>query len=246
MKLVTIISRGKGFWKFNISLLHEKLYVEKIKEIIKTCEKEYASLTDRGFAWELTKMEIRSYTLPYCVKKKKGKIAFKKILEKELVSLQKTLDTNPTEINLDHFQISEKELEHIANEDIKAHIFRSKIKWSEEGERNICFFLNLEKRNYTNKLISALEINRTIIKDPIKISENQSAFYETLYSEKINQNNPCYDDNLNMFLQNNDMLKPSDTQKEFCEITVSQNEILKSITSLSNGRTPSTDGLPAD
>ncbi len=65
------LSRGKGFLKFNISLLRDKLYVEKIKEIIKTCEKEYASITDRGLTWELTKMEIRSYTLTYCVKKKK-------------------------------------------------------------------------------------------------------------------------------------------------------------------------------
>ncbi len=56
-----------------------KLYVEKFKEIIKTCEKEYASMTDRGLGWELTKMEIRSYTLPYCVKKKKEKTAFKTI-----------------------------------------------------------------------------------------------------------------------------------------------------------------------
>ncbi len=118
-----------------------------------------------------------------------------------------TLDTNPTQVNFDRFQISKKELEHIKNEDIKAHIFRSKIKWSEEGERNTSFFLNLEKRIFTNKLISALEINGTIIKDLNKISQNQSVFYETLYSEKINQNNPCYDDNLKMFLQNNSMPK---------------------------------------
>ncbi len=42
------------------------------------------------------------------------------------------------------------------------------------------------------------------------------------------------------------MPKLSDTLKEFCEKPVSQNEILKSIKSLSNGCTPCTDSLPAD
>ncbi len=35
-------------------------------------------MTDRGLAWELTKMEIRSYTLPYYVKKKKEKLLLKR------------------------------------------------------------------------------------------------------------------------------------------------------------------------
>ncbi len=38
----------------------------------------------------------------------------------------------------------------------------------------------------------------------------------------------------------------SKKQKELCERPVSQDEILKSIKEQSNGRTPGTDGLPAD
>ncbi len=34
-------------------------------------------------------MEIRPYTLPYCVEKKKEKSGLKKSLEKQLVNLQK-------------------------------------------------------------------------------------------------------------------------------------------------------------
>ncbi len=32
-------------------------------------------------------------------------------------------------------------------------IFRSKLKWTEEEEKNSKYFLSLEKRNYTNKYI---------------------------------------------------------------------------------------------
>ncbi len=65
------LSRGKGFWKFNTSLLNDTLYVEKIKEIIQKYKLEYNTLTNKGLVWELIKMEIRSYTLPYCVRKRK-------------------------------------------------------------------------------------------------------------------------------------------------------------------------------
>ncbi len=64
------LSRGKGFWKFNTYLLHDTLYVEKIKEIIQKYKLEYNTITNKGLVWELIKIEIRSFALPYCVKKR--------------------------------------------------------------------------------------------------------------------------------------------------------------------------------
>ena len=64
-------TRGKGIWKFNNSLLHDINYVTEIKKIILNCEIEYKNLQDRGLAWEMTKMEIRSFSVPFCVKKGK-------------------------------------------------------------------------------------------------------------------------------------------------------------------------------
>jgi hypothetical protein len=41
-------------------------------------------------------------------------------------------------------------------------MFRSKAKWVEEGEKNSKYFLNLEKNNYLNKMITTLNINGEI------------------------------------------------------------------------------------
>ncbi len=90
----------------------------------------------------------------------------------------------------------------------------------------------------------AIDINGQIVKDHTKITEKQLNFYETLYSEKINQNNSNYTENT--FLHNNNMTRLSDKQKDFCKRPVSQDEILKSIKELSNSCTPGTDGLPSD
>ncbi len=114
------------------------------------------------------------------------------------------------------------------------------------GRKKLKIFLSLERRNYTNKLISTLEINGNIIKDPIKISEAQNQFFETLYAEILNQNDPNYQDSLDELLLNNDMPKLTVEQTEASDKPINESEILKSIKMLSNRKSPGSDGLLSD
>lgn len=76
-------SRGRGFWKFNTSLLQEVEYLEKVRQCIKDTIKQYAtpnqdllskevklSIDDQLF-FEMLKMEIRGISIAYSSKKKK-------------------------------------------------------------------------------------------------------------------------------------------------------------------------------
>ncbi len=65
-------------------MLHDDNYVKEIKKIIKKCENEYSILDDSRLAWEMTKIEIRSFSVAYCVKKQKKKLEFKQSLENNL------------------------------------------------------------------------------------------------------------------------------------------------------------------
>lgn len=67
---------------------------------------------------------------------------------------------------------------------ISGSIIRSKIKWTEHGEKNSSFFLNLEKRNYINKHITQLNISGNIINNPSEILKHEKLVYEKLYREK--------------------------------------------------------------
>ncbi len=89
--------RGKGFWKFNNSL-HDTYYVNQIKNIIKNCEDEYSTLEDKAFAWDMTKLKIRSFSISYCVKKGEN-IEFKKSLENELEILHNEIDSDTSNVN---------------------------------------------------------------------------------------------------------------------------------------------------
>ena len=102
------------------------------------------------------------------------------------------------------------------------------------------------KKNYINKLISALEINGKITNDQSIISQEQTNFYQKLYSEKLNNRDPGYIESLNEFLANNNLPEITEEQKEFCNKTISEVEILNSIKGMSNGKSPGSDGLPTD
>ncbi len=71
--------------------------------------------------------------------------------------------------------------------------FYSEAQWTENSsmdrkwwKKNQTYFLNLEKKNYSNKLITQLEANGKIIKEQSTIANAQHTFYKELYSEKIN------------------------------------------------------------
>ncbi len=214
-------------------MLHDDNYIKEIKKIIEKCENEYSTLDDRGLAWEMTQMEIRSFSVPYCVKKKK-KLEFKQSLEKQLELLQLEIDEHTNDVNRETYYTIKTELEHIEKLEINGQILRSKVKWIEESEKKSRYFLSLEKRNYANKLITTLEIVGKMTKEPARISQEQTTFYQNLYSEKINLNDPNYQSALIEFLQENEIKKLSNDVRKVCKKTINESEILKSKKNLSN------------
>ncbi len=86
--------------------MHDTKYVEKVKTIIKDSENDYFTMHDRELAWEMIKIKIRTCSVPYFVKKKRDKQAFKSNLEKELKILQEVIDTSPTQQNHDLYSLN--------------------------------------------------------------------------------------------------------------------------------------------
>ena len=64
--------KGRGYWKFNPALLHDPVYVDKVKEVIRETSAQYESNGNgEGFSigyrtfWEVLKMSIRGMTVKY-------------------------------------------------------------------------------------------------------------------------------------------------------------------------------------
>jgi exonuclease III len=238
--------RGRGFWKLNNSLLHDSEFVTKVKNIIKKTKQELDNYRDKGLIWEIVKLRIRTFSIPYCIKKKKDKNKFKKELEERLENMESQLDDIHNTTHTEIYKITKKELENIEHFEASGHILRSKAKWTEEGEKNTSYFLNLEKRNYLNKTISKLEVNGKVLTKETDILNAEVNFYKTLYSEKLNNAETKYKDSMNHFLEDNSNKKLTNIEKSLCEKDITEEEILRSLKGLHNNRTPGTDGFPSE
>ena len=79
-----------------------------------------------------------------------------------------------------------KELQQIYENKGEAAKFRSKCMWAEKGERPTKYFFNLEKRNYSRKVISELEDDEgKIRKEEEQILLKKENYYRDLYTSKM-------------------------------------------------------------
>ena len=79
--------RGKGFWKFNNTLLYDKEYVDKIKKIIQDV-KENNEMENKNMKWDFTKCLIRTETMDYSMKQAKKERKRLEFLSQKLKELE--------------------------------------------------------------------------------------------------------------------------------------------------------------
>ena len=131
------ISRGKGYWKFNNSLLYDKEYVDLVKDTIKSTLDQYRinnntfSIDDQ-LLWETLLLMIRGKTIYYSSTKKKKKLAQEKSHQNKLIELEKALDETDENIEKEEIlkEINEvkNNLDEIYNEKVQGMLIRSKAK----------------------------------------------------------------------------------------------------------------------
>ena len=240
-------STGKGFWKFNASLLHDNLFVKKVKDLIKSCGEKHAHLEDKRLVWEFIKFSIRNYTISYSSYKKKQQSSLTKNLEIRFNQLHNLiLSEKATELEIEEFNCTKHELEQIERHKARGIMLRSRCQWVEEGEKNTSYFLRLEKHNYCNKHITQLQVEDSIVMDPKDILKYEKEFYEKLYSENINSNSESVKRATDLFTKSNNISKLTENEKSKCDMELSEAEILKAVKQLKNGKSPGTDGSVAD
>ena len=119
---------------------------------------------------------------------------------------------------------------------------RSKANWITRGEKSTKYFLNLEKRHYTNKLIPKLVLeDATEITDQKDIIREQERFYEKLYTCRETQFTAEYP--TTFFNQDSIRAKLTLEEKDSFEGNISAKECLDALKSMGDGKRPGLDGL---
>ena len=165
--------KGKPLWKHNSSLLTDKDYLETMSDKIDEVKKQYAlpvynidqinNIPDDQIQFvkndqhllETLLMELEENLFHSQVTRKKA--AGKK--EKELISNIGSLEINFTDTNLNEIENLKEELYRIRKNKMEEVLVRARAKIIEDDEKPTYFFCNLEKYNYTSKIVSKLETN---------------------------------------------------------------------------------------
>ena len=234
-------SRGRGYWKFNTSLLKDKTYIAQVKETVTATATEFDYLQNKGLLWDFIKMKIRGMTIKYCAKQKREREEHERNINKQLLEL----DLNPfSEDNAEQTALLKSELETIIQMKTEGAILRSKVQWAEEGERNTSFFLNLERHNAENKIIQQLKVENNTITDSESILIELQLFYKKLYSKPLKDPQTSKESD-KLFLDSQTTML-DDNKMQLCEGLVSPSECLNALKTMSNRKSPGSDGFSAE
>ena len=248
------MSRGRGFWKFNSSLLQDKDYVDIVKNVIKETVEKYSinvnssnnncnfDVDDQTF-FEMLKLEIRGKTISYGAYKKRQNEAQELNLEREIEILHENICENNVDIAgcLDQLEEKKQQLEELRKIKMRAAMLRAKVKYYELGEKPTKFFFDLEKRNGEAKTFTHVNVNDNIVTDQDKILNAQRDFYKDLYSSKSTTG-----DENNIFLEDKFINKLNETQKNTCEGKISVEDVKSVLHSMSNNKSPGSDGYTVE
>ena len=124
---------------------------------------------------------------------------------------------------------------------IRGNRIRSKAKWIETNEQPSKFFFQKERKRIVKKTCHALRTSDgRRVTSQTEIAREQVRFYTELYSavptDRVVQNR------LLGLLEN----KLSDDQRDSCEHPLLESECLAALKTMSNGKTPGSDGLPKE
>ena len=236
--------RGPGLWKFNNALIDDEEYVNRIKANYPIIGEKYRDLDDHRLKWELIKMEIRALTIAYSKSKAKRQRKRESDVQIRLEELEKRISesTNADFINkaLKEKVILKQQLVLFYEEKANSLMLRSKTRWTEKGEKATKYPFYLEKRNYSRKKIAELELpNGKHLHKTDEIMKEIENFYKDLYTS----NGEIEDDWFANFVQNLDIPKLRDLEKEELEGEITLEECKEVLKTFSSGKSPGEDGF---
>ena len=195
----------------------------------------------------MIKLKVREKSLSFASAKKRNTVHKEQNLEDKIALLEKELE-QPSASELQKTKIKEQleicksELEEIIMRRTLGAILRCKIKWYNEGEKNTKYFLNLEKRHFKLSTINQLKINEH---ESVTSDSKIFAECETLYKKLYTTNQKAISAESEFFQLENDTVLDNN-EAEGCEGPLTEQECLEALKSMDHGKTPGSDGLPAE
>ena len=250
--------KGKPLWKHNNSLLQDIDYLNIIKNKITEVKEQYALpvynteninnipnneiqfiINDQLFL-ETLLMEIRGQSISYSSFKKKES----EKLEKQLMEEIQILESNLTESVLEQLETKKDLLQNLRKIKMPGLLVRSRAQLIEDDEKPSQYFCSLETHNCFNKIIPKIEKDDgSFINDQNEILTEVQTFYQHLYSSRDGE---LVNTDLEVEFEGISVPKLNNIESISMEGLLTYEQAAIALKSMSNNRSPGTDGFSAD
>ena len=234
------IKHGRGYWKFNNSLLKDKKFMDETRALIgSTANDSFDSY--RGL-WDVIKFQIKDKAIRFGKIKKKEQGQEKEKLLKKIEDMKKISDVlEKDDLRKELFEAQCK-VDKITSDELQGNIIRSRVNWTEKGERSTKYFFGLEKSKGKKKTLTKISSNNgNLLYDQSAISDEVTSFYQQLYTSR----NPSTVD-IDDYLESTDLESVPDDLKSLLEDDIIIEELDKVVNNLKNNKSPGWDGLSAE
>ena len=248
--------KGRGFWKFNNSLLCDIDYVNLVKNTIREVKKQYGALPynfenideisntiyqcviNEQLFFEVLLMEIRSKTIAFSIQKKRTTNNKMNDLVNEINDLEN--NNSP----LEEIDAKKLELQNLRNKIMEGVLIRSRARWINEGEKPTQYFCNMENRHFLSKHMKVIIDNEGRHLDNQKdISDEVRQYYKNLYSKHEDK----IEDNISLnHVLNQDTKKLSDEECIPLKGLLSLTEATEALKNMNNHKSPGSDGFTVE
>ena len=188
---------------------------------------------------------IRGSTIKYSSFKKKQQEQDELKLEQEIKIMETEVNANfinMSDETLNNLEAKKAKLNDIQKEKIEGMMLRSRSRYEDLGEKPTRYFFNLEKRNYTSKVIQKLiNAEGEEVTNTADILKYQSDFYKNLYK----QTNSDKKISIQSVLGEN-KTKLSDKDSQDLEGEIAYSELVFALKSMKNDKSPGLDGFTVE
>lgn len=232
------IKRGPGFWKMDPTILEREEVIEEIATLIPKVRIESATMNPQ-MSWEFLKLRIRETIILASKRIRREREELVVELEQKIAALSSNSDLSEDE--LEALNRHRRELYSIMRQREHLSYLRSRCRWARFGDKPSKYFLNLEKNNYSNKVVSSLYNDQDqLLVNPNEILDFEKKHFEDRY--KITVDNARLPD----IFSEADSGKLDDLDRACLEDPFTKEELWSALSSMKNGRSPGSDGIVAE
>ena len=235
--LLNDFKKGPGIWKLNTKLLEDDKCKIMIFDTLKELKQNYKHLPIEEW-WEEMKSQMRKKLQAWGKSRGARRKENRDNLALNLTELLELHNKTGDDLTAKALAQITQKIEELEKEKVEGVFLRSRAQWLKEGEKSTKYFLNLENRNYTAKLMTKLrKSDNSIITQQKEILKEQQRFYEALYA--------C-DDKIRFQLKNYTGIKVSQSQKDILNANIIVEELQSAVFTMKDNKVPGLDGLPVE